>query len=82
LQRDCSVTVATPFGDIGHAEIAQIFRERTEGENWIYVLNMGEVIGKAFIPCNFKPTMARTGVLIFGPDGRVKKFNWETPTSG
>jgi hypothetical protein len=45
-----------------------------EGENWIYLLNMGEVIGKAFIPFNFKPTMVRTGVLIFGPDGRVKKF--------
>lgn len=25
-----------------------------EGENWIYLLNMGEVIGKAFIPFNFK----------------------------
>lgn len=53
-----------------------------EGENWIYVLNMGEVIGKAFIPFNFKPTLARTGVLIFGPDGRVKKFNWDAPTNG
>lgn len=50
-----------------------------EGESWIYLLNMGEVIGKAFIPFNFKPTMARTGVLIFGPDGRVKKFNWDVP---
>lgn len=53
-----------------------------EGENWIYLLNMGEVIGRAFIPFNFKPTMARTGVLIFGPDGRVKKFNWDAPTDG
>lgn len=23
----------------------------------------------------------RTGVLIFGPDGRVKKFNWDTETN-
>jgi hypothetical protein len=53
-----------------------------EGENWIYLLNMGEVIGKAFIPFNFKPTLARTGVLIFGPDGRVKKFVWDAPTEG
>jgi hypothetical protein len=53
-----------------------------EGENWIYILNMGEVIGKAFIPFNFKPTLARTGVLIFGPDGRVKKFIWDAPTEG
>ncbi len=53
-----------------------------EGENWIYILNFGEVIGKAMIPFNFKPTMVRTGTLIFGPDGRVKKFNWDTPTGG
>lgn len=53
-----------------------------EGENWVYLLNMGEVIGKAFIPFNFKPTMVRTGVLIFSPGGRVKKFNWDTPTNG
>ncbi|MEO8439264.1 MAG: hypothetical protein ABI540_03480 [Spartobacteria bacterium] len=53
-----------------------------EGESWIYLLNMGEVIGKAFIPFNFNPTMARTGVLIFAPDGRVSKFTWDAPTSG
>jgi hypothetical protein len=53
-----------------------------EGENWIYLLNIGEVIGKAFIPFNFKPTLARTGVLIFGPEGRVKKFIWDAPTEG
>jgi hypothetical protein len=50
-----------------------------EGENWVYVLNLGAVIGKAMIPFNFKPTLVRTGVLIFGPNGRVKKFNWDTP---
>jgi len=49
-----------------------------EGEQWVYVLNMGEIIGKAFIPFNFKPTLPRTGVLIFGPDGTVKKFTWDT----
>ena len=53
-----------------------------EGENWIYILNIGEVIGKAFIPFNFKPTMVRTGTLTFGPDGRVKKFVWDVPTAG
>src|SRR4051812_25645849 len=37
-----------------------------EGEQWVYILNMGEIIGKAFIPFNFKPTIPRTGVLIFG----------------
>lgn len=51
-----------------------------EGENWVYVLNLGEVIGSAMIPFNFKPTQIRTSVLIFGPDDRVKKFNWDTAT--
>lgn len=53
-----------------------------EGQQWVYVLNFGEVVGKAFIPFNFKPTPIRTGVIIFGPDERVKKFNWDTPTEG
>ena len=48
-----------------------------EGEQWVYILNTGEMIGKAFIPFNFKPTIARTGVLTFGPDDRVKKFTWD-----
>ena len=53
-----------------------------EGEQWVYILNMGEMIGKAFIPFNFKPTIPRTGVLTFGPDDRVKKFTWDKDTSG
>lgn len=53
-----------------------------EGEQWVYVLNIGEVIGKAMIPFNFKPTLVRTGVLIFDTDGRVKKFTWDKETSG
>lgn len=43
---------------------------------------MGEVIGKAFIPFNFKPKMARTGVLIFDAAGKVKKFSWDAETKG
>jgi hypothetical protein len=53
-----------------------------EGENWVYILNMGEVIGKAMIPFNFRPPALRTGVLIFDADGRVKKFNWDKDTNG
>lgn len=49
-----------------------------EGEQWVYILNTGEIIGKAFIPFNFKPTVPRTGVLIFGANGKVKKFTWDT----
>jgi hypothetical protein len=53
-----------------------------EGESWVYILNTGEIIGKAFIPFNFKPTLARTGVLIFGSNGKVKKFTWDKETGG
>jgi hypothetical protein len=53
-----------------------------EGEQWVYILNFGEVMGKALIPFNFKVTPIRTGLIVFGPDGRVKKFNWDTETSG
>lgn len=51
-----------------------------KGEQWVYILNYGEVIGKAFIPFNFKVTPVRTGVLTFGSNGRVKEFRWDAPT--
>jgi hypothetical protein len=51
-----------------------------EGEQWTYVLNFGEFIGKHMIPFFFSTEQIRTGVLIFGPDGKVKKFIWDTPT--
>jgi len=51
-----------------------------EGENWVYVLNFGEFVGKHMIPFFFSSAQIRTGVLIFGPDGKVKKFNWDAPT--
>jgi hypothetical protein len=49
------------------------------GEQWTYVLNMGQFIGKHMIPFFFSTQRLRTGVLIFGPDGRVKNFRWDTP---
>jgi hypothetical protein len=52
-----------------------------EGEQWTYVLNMGEFVGKHMIPFFFSTQHLRTGVLIFGPDGKVKKFGWDTPTN-
>lgn len=51
-----------------------------EGENWVYILNFGEVMGWAMIPFNFSVTPVGTGVIIFDKNGRVKKFNWDTPT--
>jgi hypothetical protein len=53
-----------------------------KGEGWIYILNIGEVIGKAMIPFNFHQPAVRTGTLIFGPDNKVKEFQWDTPTTG
>lgn len=53
-----------------------------KGEQWTYLLNTGEVIGKAFIPFNFKPTLPRIGTLIFGPNGKVTEFTWDVPTEG
>ena len=51
-----------------------------EGEQWTYWLNFGEFMGKHMIPFFFSEEQIRIGVLIFGPDGRVKKFNWDAPS--
>jgi hypothetical protein len=50
-----------------------------EGERWTYVLNFGDVLAKHMIPFFFSEEQIRIGVLIFGPDGRVTKFNWDAP---
>jgi outer membrane protein assembly factor BamE (lipoprotein component of BamABCDE complex) len=50
-----------------------------EGEQWLYVLNMGEFIDKHMIPSLYSDTQVRTATIIFGSDSRVKKFNWDTP---
>ena len=46
------------------------------GETWVYYLNAGEIVGKSFIPF-YVPPRLRTGVLTFGPDGRVAHFRWQ-----
>jgi hypothetical protein len=51
-----------------------------DGEQWTYILNMGEFIGKHMIPFFFSEQQLRYGVLIFGPNGKVKKFRWDTDT--
>jgi hypothetical protein len=50
-----------------------------EGEQWTYILNFGEFIGKHMIPFFVSTQGLRMGVLTFGQDGRVKKFRWDTP---
>jgi hypothetical protein len=51
-----------------------------EGEQWTYILNMGEFIGKHMIPFFFSEQQLRYGVLIFGPNGKLKKFQWDANT--
>ena len=46
------------------------------GETWVYYLNAGEIAGKSLIPLYIPPRL-RTGVLTFGPDGRVVRYRWE-----
>lgn len=48
-----------------------------EGEQWTYLLNMGEFIGKHMIPFNFNTDPVRTAVLTFDATGRVKTFRWD-----
>ena len=50
-----------------------------QGEQSTHYLNMGEFIGKHMIPFFVSTQGLRTGVLIFGENGRVKKFRWDTP---
>jgi hypothetical protein len=50
-----------------------------EGEQWTYVLNFGEFMGKHMIPFFFSTQGIRVGVLIFDQEGKVKKFRWDTP---
>ena len=47
------------------------------GETWVYLLNGGEIVSKSLIPF-YIPPRPRTGVLTFGPDGRVVRFRWQT----
>ncbi len=52
-----------------------------KGENWVYLLNFGEMMGKALIP--FHPLVPpRTGSITFGPDGHLKTFEWEAHAEG
>ena len=51
-----------------------------EGEQWTYVLNMGEFVGKHMIPFFFSTQQLRMGILIFGHDGRIKRFRWDAPS--
>ena len=46
------------------------------GEVWRYILNPGEIATKALIPF-YPPVRPRFGTVVFGPDNRVKEYNWQ-----
>jgi outer membrane protein assembly factor BamE (lipoprotein component of BamABCDE complex) len=50
-----------------------------QGETWMYILNMGQFIGKHMIPFFFSTQTLHTGTVAFGQDGRVKTFRWDRP---
>jgi len=47
------------------------------GESWHYILNAGEIATKSLIPF-YLPPRPRFGTVIFGRDGRVTEFHWQT----
>lgn len=46
------------------------------GEVWRYILNPGEIVTKSLIPF-YPPVRPRFGTVIFGPDNRVREYNWQ-----
>lgn len=72
-----------PFAGMTKAEALARYGEPrrrilTEGgERWYYYLNAGEVLRKTLNPLVLTPPRYRRGVLLFGADGRVRRFAWE-----
>ena len=55
--------------------------EGERGEMWVYLLNGGEIATKALIPF-YLPVRPRFGRVFFGPDDRVKNFDWQRDPQG
>lgn len=51
-----------------------------QGEQWIYIRGLGTAMAKAAIPFYFGGRDIKTGVLTFGPDGKVVRYQWDTKT--
>ncbi len=49
------------------------------GERWYYRLKFNEVYGRALVPFYFDSANVRWGSIDFGPDGRVRGFDWRAP---
>ena len=52
-----------------------------DGERWYYRLKFNEVYGRAFVPFYYDSPNVRWGTIDFGPDGRVRGFDWQAPRS-
>jgi hypothetical protein len=70
---DESTGVLARYGNPNHKTSTE------QGETWMYILNMGQFVGKHMIPFFFSTQTLRTDTLAFGQDGRVKTFRWDTP---
>ena len=46
-------------------------------ERWYYRLKYSEVYGKAWVPFEFDSDNVRLGSITFGPDGKIKGYDWK-----
>ena len=49
------------------------------GERWYYRLKFNEVYGRALVPFYYDSPNVRWGSIDFGPEGRVRAFDWRAP---
>ena len=49
------------------------------GERWWYRLKYNEVYGRAWVPFMTNSDNVRLGNVEFGPNGRVRAFDWQRP---
>ena len=47
-----------------------------EEEQWVYRLKFAEVYGKAWVPFEFDSDNVTLGTITFGPDGKVRRYDW------
>ena len=45
-------------------------------EHWYYRLKFSEVYGKTWVPFEFDSDNVTLGIITFGPDGKVKRYDW------
>ena len=43
---------------------------------WYYHLKFAEVYGRAIVPFRFESDNVRLGIITFGPDKKIRSFDW------